>query len=157
MPVSPLFTYNKYYNNDLECYRKQFWNYQGLRVKISLMTVLQMCRNKSVLVRRVLDHRAFSFYFLVNPFLQLRSNKTNQSEFQLLCPPSKSCGRSGDKYPLHLCIKYRVSFTNTRCLPPALPIGRQHGARKDRQPARTHAVALTSARTSTFFRRRPEM
>lgn len=56
----------------------------GLRVKISLMTVLQMCRNNSVLVRRVLDHRAFSFYFLVNPFLQLRSNKTNQSEFQLL-------------------------------------------------------------------------
>ena len=56
----------------------------GLRVKISLMTVLQMCINNSVLVRRVLDHRAFSFYVLVNPFLQLRSNKTNQSEFQLL-------------------------------------------------------------------------
>lgn len=128
----------------------------GLRVKIPLMTVLQMCRNNSVLVRRVLDHKAFSFNFLVNPFLQLRSNKTNQSEFQLLCP-SKSCGRSGDKYLLHLCNKYHVSFTNMRCLPPALLIGREYGAREDRQPTRTRSVALTSARTSTFFRRSPEM
>lgn len=67
---------------ELECYRKQFWILQGLGVKILMMIVWQMCRNKRALFKRVPGHRAFSFHFLVNPFLQLRSNKTHQLEFQ---------------------------------------------------------------------------